>query len=177
MRLQFIIILAISLLAVLYIRQNILHKQDLDRKPLCPVVCEEKYFKTDKKAVTEHVQVNSLQTINNKVNVEHLELVAKSKYPKFINHVWTNESSQGTNPKPGSLQAYCLQKGMTNEMGFYPQGLRCFQSFEESIERIERWYENEGNGLTHKQKLCYYNGAGKVDDCAYLNVNELAYAK
>jgi hypothetical protein len=60
---------------------------------------------------------------------------------------------------------------MTNEFGFYPTGKWCWKTFEEAVARVELWREKEAKGLTDKQALCYYNGAGKVNTCAYLTYN------
>lgn len=95
-------------------------------------------------------------------------IVYSSKYPEFIDHIWFRESGRGTNTNPNGLNMYCKSKGMSNEFGFYPQGNWCFPSFQASVERIEKWYEDNSE-LTDNQKLCYYNGAGKVNQCAYLS--------
>ena len=94
-------------------------------------------------------------------------IVYSSKYPDFIDHIWFRESGRGTNINPNALNVYCKKKGMSNEFGFYPQGNWCFPSFQASVERLEKWYEDNSD-LTDNQKLCYYNGAGKVNQCAYL---------
>lgn len=97
------------------------------------------------------------------------DIVKTSKYPDFIDHIWERESGRGTN-KSG-LHGYCLKKGQVNPFGFYPSGNWCWDTFEEGVRRLERWYEVEGAGLSYAQKLCYYNGAGKVSDCPYLGYN------
>lgn len=96
-------------------------------------------------------------------------IVANSKYPDFIDHIWEHESGRGKNTS--GLNGYCIARGMTNEFGFYPQGKHCFESFAQSVQRLEKWRENEAKGLTDSQALCYYNGAGKVNRCAYLTYN------
>lgn len=109
----------------------------------------------------------TLLPINSHVDLAKLELVQNSEFPSFVNHIWIHESGQGTNENPAGLHNVCSQKGMSNEFGFYPQGMWCWNTFEEGISRLERWYR-ENKDLTDNQKLCYYNGAGKVEDCPYL---------
>lgn len=123
---------------------------------------------------TEEKPKVEVYAINNHVNYANLELVRKSKYPELFNHVWIRESSQGTNPRADALNTYCKNKGMSNEIGFYPKGKHCFETFADSIARFERWRENEARGLTDNQALCYYNGAGKVDICPYLSDDYLS---
>jgi hypothetical protein len=96
-------------------------------------------------------------------------IIANSKYPDFIDHIWERESGRGTDTT--GLAGYCISKGMTNEFGFYPTGKWCWKTFEEAVARVELWREKEAKGLTDKQALCYYNGAGKVNTCAYLTYN------
>lgn len=97
------------------------------------------------------------------------QIVASSKYPDFINHIWERETGRGSNKE--GLSGYCLGQGLSNEFGFYPSGKHCFSTFEASVRRLERWYEVDSKGLSYNQKLCYYNGAGKIDSCAYLTYN------
>lgn len=58
-----------------------------------------------------------------------------------------------------------------DKFGFYPAGNWCFNSFEESVARIERWREEEAKGLTDNQALCYYNQGLKNNTCAYLSLS------
>lgn len=118
----------------------------------------------------------ALEAVNEHVDTLKLLTVSKSRYPHFINHIWIHESTQGTNMRADGLHARCIEKGMSNEFGFYPQGAWCWSTFEEGIARIERWRENEAKGLTDNQALCYYNGAGKVEDCPYLYSDKLSLA-
>lgn len=97
------------------------------------------------------------------------EVVNSSKYASFVDHIWEHESGRGKNT--AGLAGYCAGKGMTNEFGFYPQGKWCFENFEKAVARIELWREREAKGLSDSQALCYYNGAGKVNSCAYLTYN------
>lgn len=95
------------------------------------------------------------------------EIVDKSKYPQFINHIWERESRKGKDHT--ELHGFCLSQGKTNPFGYYPQGNHCFDSFTAGVRRLEKWYEVEGAGLSYTAKLCYYNGAGKVQVCPYLS--------
>lgn len=99
------------------------------------------------------------------------QIVASSKYPDFIDHLWERESTRGQNVE--GLHAFCLQQGLSNEMGFYPSGKHCFPTFEASVRRLERWYE-EHPKLSENQKKCFYNKGyeddGSISDsCAYLS--------
>ncbi len=93
------------------------------------------------------------------------QIVASSKYPKFIDHVWERESTRGANTQ--GLAGYCKNKGLSNEMGFAVSVSHCFPTFEASVRRLERWYE-ENSGLSENAKLCYYNSGVKTNSCSYL---------
>jgi len=97
------------------------------------------------------------------------EIVANSKYPEFIDHIWFRESGRGSNKE--GLSGYCLDKGLSNEFGFAVSVNHCFPDFESSVHRLEKWYEEDSKGLSYEAKLCYYNGAGKVSDCPYLTLD------
>lgn len=103
------------------------------------------------------------KTVKNKMS-----LVNASKYHAFIDHIWFRESGRGTNP--GGLAGACASQGKSNEFGFYPAGHWCFDSFEDGVKRLERWYD-EHSELSDNQKLCYYNEGEKKEDCAYLGNN------
>lgn len=97
-----------------------------------------------------------------------MSMVKESKYAAFIDHIWYRESGRGTNP--AGLAGQCAAQGKSNEFGFYPAGHWCFDSFEDGVKRLERWYE-EHSELSDNQKLCYYNEGEKKDNCAYLGYN------
>lgn len=111
-------------------------------------------------------QVQAAESTQNIKVSDKQAIVNASKYPDFIDHIWERESGRGSNTS--GLAGTCLEKGMSNEFGFYPQGKWCFEDFQKAVERIELWREREAKGLTDNQALCYYNGAGKVESCAYL---------
>lgn len=96
------------------------------------------------------------------------EIVASSKYPEFIDHIWERESGRGT-AKIG-LNTYCTDRGMSNEFGFAVSVRHCFTDFEASVQRLEKWYE-DNSGLTDNQKLCRYNSGIASDVCPYLSYN------
>ena len=95
------------------------------------------------------------------------DIVARSKYPVFIDHIWLRESGRGT--ATAGLNVSCANKGMSNEIGYYPSGGHCFQDFETSVKRLERWYEDNST-LTDNQKLCRYNSGTASESCAYLGM-------
>lgn len=117
---------------------------------------------------------SEITAINNYVNYAHLKLVRASKYPELFNHIWIRESSQGTNQNPNTVHMKCRDKGMSNEIGYFPKGGYCFTTFADSIARFERWRENEAKGLTDNQALCYYNTGRKIDVCPYLSTDFLS---
>lgn len=104
-----------------------------------------------------------------KQNQTKEEIVANSKFPKFIDHIWVRESTRGA-AKDG-LHRYCASHNQSNEFGFYPQSKWCWDTFEAGVRRLERWYEEDSAGLSENAKLCYYNTGRKVEDCAYLHYN------
>lgn len=99
-------------------------------------------------------------------------IVDASKYANFIHHIWLRESGRGTNTS--GLNGYCLSQGKTNEFGFYPRGKYCFDSFEASVQRLERWREETAKGMSDNVALCYYNMGKKVTSCAYLGTDFLS---
>jgi len=103
---------------------------------------------------------------------EKAKLVAESKYPEWIEHIWLRESGRGTNTT--GLAGYCLSKGMSNEMGFFPRGKHCFNTFAESVARLERWREETAKGMSDNMAKCYYNMGKKVETCAYLGNDYLS---
>lgn len=129
-----------------------------------PVSCKVTYTDT----IIKTVVVTATPTPVKK-SMTKSEIVSASRYPSFIDHIWERESGRGTNL--AGLAGRCAAKGMTNEFGYYPQGKWCFKTFAEAVTRIERWREKEAGGLSDSQALCYYNGAGKVNSCAYLTYN------
>jgi len=96
------------------------------------------------------------------------DIVTRSLYPDFVQHIWLRESGRGTNA--AGLAGYCAGRGMSNEMGYYPSGKHCFADFETSVRRLERWYE-DNSALTDNQKLCRYNSGTASDSCAYLTLS------
>lgn len=106
--------------------------------------------------------------INDKVDLAHLEIIEKSRFPVEIAHIWEQESSQGTTTRQDSQAIYCKNKGMTNELGFYPAGKWCWGSFEEGVHRLEKWFDNEAKGLDRATALCYYNTGNMLKTCEYI---------
>ena len=97
-----------------------------------------------------------------------IAIMASSRYPDFIDHIWLRESGRGKNP--AGLAGYCEKKGLSNEFGFAVSVNHCFTNFETSVKRLERWYE-DNTGLTYQEKLCRYNTGRPVPECAYLSFN------
>lgn len=102
------------------------------------------------------------------VTLSKADIVASSKYPSFIDHIWMRESGRGT--APIGLNTYCEDREMSNEFGFYPQGKHCFSDFQAGVARLEKWYEDNID-LSDNEKLCKYNTGKVSEDCAYLTLN------
>jgi len=130
-----------------------------------PVIVEDRKYNKPKESYISPIQEEKKVQSMTKTKKE---IVASSKYAKFIDHVWERESGRGTNPS--GLAGQCAAKGESNEFGFFPQGSWCFDTFEESVARMERWYE-EHSDLTYNQKLCLYNMGQIVQVCPYLSYN------
>jgi len=96
------------------------------------------------------------------------DIVTRSLYPDFVQHIWLRESGRGSNA--AGLAGYCAKKGMSNEFGFAVSVKHCFADFETSVRRLERWYE-DNSALTDNQKLCRYNSGTASDSCAYLTLS------
>lgn len=96
------------------------------------------------------------------------EIVAASLYSEFIDHIWLRESGRGTNTDPRGLHNICAAKGVSNEFGYAVADGYCFNTFEESVRRLEKWYE-DNLGLSDNQKLCKYNSGRAHDVCPYLS--------
>jgi len=89
---------------------------------------------------------------------------------QIVDGIHMLESSRGTTGKPGSLQYYCEQKGMSNEYGYGGMKLKiCFDSHELARERIVRWVNKhfEKFNLDLGKTLCYYNLGLEKSDCKY----------
>lgn len=167
------LLLDIRLQSPIYLEDRNIKHVDVGPKIVSPVVetPTPKPSKTPKKQAST-APSSRLIPWNGQVDLEKLEKVKKSRYPEFIGHIWIKESTQGTTKKEDSQKVYCESIGMTNEFGFYPAGNWCWATFEEGIARLERWYEEDSAGLSFNQKLCYYNGAGKVNSCNYLDLTK-----
>lgn len=96
------------------------------------------------------------------------QIIAKSKYPDRTFQIWFNETTNGKDSTdPTALHMYCRNKGMTNEFGFMPADKHCFETFEQSVERVNRWFDQEAKGLDIAVAFCWYSGYGKVPKCSY----------
>lgn len=167
------LLLDIRLQSPIYLEDRNIKHVDVGPKIVSPVVetPTPKPSKTPKKQAST-APSSRLKPWNGQVDLAKLELIKKSRYPEFIGHIWIKETTQGTTKDPLSQKLYCESIGMTNEFGFYPAGRWCFSTFEEGIARLEKWHDEEGAGLSFNQKLCFYNGAGKVNNCNYLDLEK-----
>ena len=146
-----------------YLQSPIILRSPIEHRFVSPV----SDVKIIEKDATESAVLTPTATPSPK-KVSKADIVKLSKYPDFIDHIWERESGRGT--APVGLNSYCENKGMSNEFGFYPSGKHCFATFEASVRRLERWYE-ENKGLTDNQKLCRYNLGTASNSCAYLTLN------
>lgn len=91
------------------------------------------------------------------------EIINSQPHAKQIMYVWDKETSKGRpSSDPTALHEKCKAKGMTNEFGFSPFDVTCFDTFEEAVEAIESWFEKED-----KRALCRYNQGTADTDCPY----------
>jgi len=92
------------------------------------------------------------------------EIIAASKYPEQIDHIWLKETSRGTNTNPNALHNICKAKGKSNEFGYGGmQNMWCFDSFEEAVRVVEQWLDKQT-----AEALCYYNIGIKTSNCQYV---------
>jgi hypothetical protein len=96
------------------------------------------------------------------------QIVSGSKYTKLIDYIWMSESSRGLNNlAEGALHLECRREGKTNEFGFAAGVSHCFGSFRESVTRLERWIDENREGKTNEQLLCFYNTGYVLNSCTY----------
>jgi len=81
----------------------------------------------------------------------------------FWEHIWKSESTNGKNNIEGSLQKYCEDKGMWNEIGYNPAKKYCFSSKAEAIDFVPKYIERNCNGMPLSQCLCRWNEGNKDD--------------
>lgn len=96
------------------------------------------------------------------------DMVKASKFAKLIDHIWLRESGRGTSRV--GLNTYCESIGKNNEFGYYPQASWCWDTFQEGVTRLDRWFEARSEN-TDAQKLCEYNTGTISDTCAYLGTD------
>lgn len=100
---------------------------------------------------------------------------------EFYQTVHFNESTNGTNPTPGSLQKYCEDKGLRNEAGYNPQEKQCFKTESEEVATVIDWAKRKCEGMRLSQCLCYYNEGvdkqtGKPNITCHYSKGELSLA-
>lgn len=89
---------------------------------------------------------------------------------KLVDYIWWAESKRGTAGFAGSLQHYCEQKGMWNELGYGGMAMKhCFKNKAEGWAHVTDWlnrhltkYENN-----EAKTLCRYNLGGDEINCKY----------
>lgn len=99
------------------------------------------------------------------------EVMEKVDIQKFWNIIWQSESTSGKNKPVGSLAWKCEQKGEWNEIGFSPSTGFCFHSKKEAELYIPYYVSKNGEGLTLKELLCFYNTGHNTATCPYAEGN------
>ena len=97
------------------------------------------------------------------------DMVAHSKYPAFIDHVWLRESGRGEATE--GLNASCNNKGGSNDFGFAVAENYCFTDFEEGVKMLELWVDNRKGKYTENQLKCLYNTGTATESCFYLTLD------
>lgn len=94
------------------------------------------------------------------------EIINAQPHAKQIMHIWEHETSKGKASKsdPTALHNKCSAKGKTNEFGYSPFDVTCFDTFEESVQAVERWLEKED-----RRALCRYNKGTDETNCTYVS--------
>ena len=100
---------------------------------------------------------------------------------EFYQTVHFYESTNGTNPTAGSLQKYCEDKGLRNQVGYNPQGKQCFKTESEEVATVIDWVNRKCEGMSLSQCLCYYNEGvnketGKPNTTCYYSEGNLSLA-
>lgn len=85
------------------------------------------------------------------------EEILKQFGTDFYQTIHKYESTNGKNNVEGSLQKYCSDKGMRNEVGYDPQHKRCFKDEKEEVATIFSWVKRNCENLPLSQCLCKYN--------------------
>lgn len=72
-----------------------------------------------------------------------LEIIEQSKHGDILLRIWNNETSEGKAPTsdPTALHGYCRNLGKTNEFGYSPFNHMCFDTFKESVDTVNAWFD------------------------------------
>ena len=92
------------------------------------------------------------------------EIIAASKHPEMIDHIWLHETTRGMpSSDPTALHMKCRALGKTNEFGYDPYNVVCFDTFQEAVDTIDAWLTKRDN-----ENLCMYNKGVRASYCDYL---------
>lgn len=92
------------------------------------------------------------------------EYIKTKFHAKQIMYIWDHETSMGKpSSDPTALHEKCKAKGQSNEFGFSPFDVTCFDTFEQAVDRVDRWLTDED-----KKALCRYNKGTSETDCPYV---------
>jgi hypothetical protein len=114
-------------------------------------------------AVAAEIKVAGASAILKKPETKE-EIVAASRHPEEIDHIWLKETSRGTNTNPNALHNICKAQGKSNEFGYGGmQNMWCYDSFEQSVRVVDAWLDKQT-----AENLCYYNVGIKTSNCNYV---------
>jgi hypothetical protein len=116
-------------------------------------------------------EVNKNPLISPLVSLPHVNQVQASELRKEDTTAWKIyqrirwiESNNGTK----GLAVTCQNKGKVNEVGFRALQGFCFNNLRDQETTVMQYIETRLNtGWTEAEVLCYWNGFGKVNGCAY----------
>lgn len=103
---------------------------------------------------------------------QHRQYIESVQHGDILLRVWDNETSQGKNinlSDKTDLAAYCKRQGLTNEFGYNPQAHQCFQTFNESVDTVNRWFNNCLHSNTLSECLESYSGNSNSYISKFLN--------
>ena len=114
------------------------------------------------KRYTEPVKVKKPQT---KAPVSKLAVSNDDpRVPEIIAKIHILESNNGTK----GLGLECRNKGLVNDVGYLPTPGFCFQSEEEELLTLNRWFNKRLKTMDLVSALCLYNlGTPNLVNCKY----------
>ena len=112
---------------------------------------------------------NEIKLVVNKplTQEEKESIVNKSGYSKILRGIWMLETNKGGNTNQSAHHNECSKVGMTNEFGYRALDDYCFETFEDSVERVTEWFDGELKTKSLNSALCYYATGKATSTCNY----------